>query len=110
MYSLTSSRDSDFVAIFLLTRRTSALMFGIRAIRAAHLDGRRVAPGEEFYFDLNLFDLQSSAIPYFALAFAQLASEGVGPGRSRAELLSVRYHSDVSSMRNVENTADAAFA
>jgi hypothetical protein len=31
-------------------------------LRASHLDGRRVRAGEEFYFDLNLFDLSAFAV------------------------------------------------
>ena len=57
--------------------------------RATHLDGRTIAAGECFHFDLNLFDVQSSAVAYLVLAFAQLAREGLGPGRSRVALTSV---------------------
>jgi hypothetical protein len=54
--------------------------------RAAHLDGRRVSPGEEFCFDVNLFDTQESLIAYFVASFAQLAREGLGPRHGRAAL------------------------
>ncbi|MGA8025825.1 MAG: CRISPR system precrRNA processing endoribonuclease RAMP protein Cas6 [Bryobacteraceae bacterium] len=57
--------------------------------RATHLDGRTFAAGESFYFDLNLFDLDSQAVGYLVLAFTQLAREGLGSGRSRVELKSV---------------------
>ena len=57
--------------------------------RAMHLDDRRVASGEHFHFDLHLFDLQSSAVAYLVLAFAQLAREGLGPTRGRVELIDV---------------------
>jgi len=57
--------------------------------RAIHLDGRTVAGGEAFSFDLNLFDLQSRASAYFVLAFSQLAHEGLGPHRGRAQLTEV---------------------
>ena len=58
--------------------------------RAGHLDGTTVAAGEPFYFDLNFFDLRSpAAIVHLGAAFAELAHEGLGPGRGRAEL--VRY-------------------
>lgn len=57
--------------------------------RAAHLDGRTVLPDEPFHFDVHIFDVRDSALPYFVLAFAQLAREGLGPGRGRAELTSV---------------------
>jgi hypothetical protein len=54
--------------------------------RAAHLDGRRVPPGEEFFFGVNLFDTQEPLIAYFVASFAQLAREGLGPHRGRAVL------------------------
>jgi hypothetical protein len=57
--------------------------------RAAHLDGRRIGPGEEFHFIVHLFDVRDPAVAYFVLAFAELAREGIGPGRGRAELISV---------------------
>lgn len=57
--------------------------------RATHLDGVTVAGGLSFHFDLNLFDLNENAIAYLVLAFAQLAREGLGPGRQRVELTAV---------------------
>lgn len=54
--------------------------------RASHLDGRVIERGERFHFDVHLFDVQSPALPYFVLTFAQLAREGLGPRRGRAEL------------------------
>jgi hypothetical protein len=57
--------------------------------RATHLDGRAMAVGETFHFDLNLFDVNGNAVAYLVLAFAQLAREGLGPGRSRVELTTV---------------------
>lgn len=57
--------------------------------RASRLDGRIVAPGETFSFDLNVFDLRDPALAYFVLAFAQLAREGLGPRRGRASLAEV---------------------
>jgi hypothetical protein len=57
--------------------------------RASQLDGRTVAAGGTFSFDLNLFDMRSPAIAYLVLAFAQLAHEGLGPSRGRADLLEV---------------------
>ena len=57
--------------------------------RAAHLDGRSIPPGDTFHFDVHLFDVRDPALRYFVLAFAQLAREGLGPGRGRAELISV---------------------
>lgn len=57
--------------------------------RAAHLDGRTIAPNSPFYFDLNLFDMKSPAIAYLVLSFARLAQYGLGPGRGRAQLTDV---------------------
>src|SRR5438309_11012482 len=57
--------------------------------RASHLDGHTVAGGAPFSFDVNLFDIRSPAIAYLVLAFAQLAQEGLGPRRGRADLVAV---------------------
>jgi hypothetical protein len=57
--------------------------------RARHLDGCTFEPGEPFSFDLNLFEMRNPAIDSLAQAFAQLAREGLGPGRGRAELSGV---------------------
>jgi hypothetical protein len=54
--------------------------------RASHLDGQIVAPGEMFFFDVNLFDLRGSLVAWFVASFAQLASDGLGPHRGRAVL------------------------
>jgi hypothetical protein len=57
--------------------------------RACHLDDRRIRSGERFHFDVNEFDIRDSALAHFVAAFAELAREGFGPGRGRAELESV---------------------
>ncbi|MFL6352265.1 MAG: CRISPR system precrRNA processing endoribonuclease RAMP protein Cas6 [Bryobacteraceae bacterium] len=57
--------------------------------RATGLDGRTVAVGESFHFDLNLFDIHSPAIAYLVLAFGQFGREGLGIRRSRVELTGV---------------------
>ena len=57
--------------------------------RAAHLDGSSIRQGETFWFDVHNFDARDPALPYFVLAFAQLARDGLGPGRGRAELAAV---------------------
>ncbi len=57
--------------------------------RATHLDGCTILPGASFFFDLNLFDMSSPAIAYLVLTFAQLACEGLGPHRGRANLTEV---------------------
>jgi hypothetical protein len=57
--------------------------------RAAHLDGRTVREGDAFHFDVHSFDVRDPALRHFVAAFAQLAREGLGPGRGRADLISV---------------------
>ena len=57
--------------------------------RAAHLDGKTFAPGQPFHFDVHLFDVHDPALPFFVSSFAQLATEGLGPRRGRAELTAV---------------------
>jgi hypothetical protein len=54
--------------------------------RAAHLDGRGVAPGEAFHFDVNLLTRDPWPVPHFEAAFRQLATHGLGPGRGKALL------------------------
>jgi hypothetical protein len=54
-----------------------------------HLDGLTFAPGAAFHFDVHLFDAETPAVAYLILTFAQLAREGLGPGRRKVELLSV---------------------
>ncbi len=53
--------------------------------RASGLSGA-VMPGTRFRFDAHLFDLEHPVLPYFVLTFAQLAREGLGPGRGKAAL------------------------
>jgi CRISPR-associated endoribonuclease Cas6 len=57
--------------------------------RAAHLDGRTITPAEEFHFDVHIFDVRDPALAYFVQAFSQLARDGLGPTRGRAELTAV---------------------
>ena len=57
--------------------------------RAGSLDGRSVAIGESFQFDVHLFDLDADSLRYFILAFAQFADAGLGPRRGKARLVSV---------------------
>jgi hypothetical protein len=57
--------------------------------RARHLDGLRVPRDGGFFVDVHVFDTRTPALPQFRTAFAQLAVQGMGPGRGRAELLGV---------------------
>jgi CRISPR-associated endoribonuclease Cas6 len=57
--------------------------------RAAHLDRQIVAAGGEFHFGVNFFDVRNPGLmTQLGLAFDELAREGLGPGRGRAELAS----------------------
>lgn len=42
-----------------------------------------------FHFDGHLFDIRNPSLEYFVLTFAQLAREGLGPSRGRADLICV---------------------
>jgi CRISPR-associated endoribonuclease Cas6 len=57
--------------------------------RASHLDGSTVRQGEAFHFDVHIFDVRDPALAYFVMAFAQLAREGLGPGRASADMAAV---------------------
>jgi hypothetical protein len=57
--------------------------------RASHLDGSTIREGKPFSFDVHLFNVHDPALPHFIQAFSQLGQEGLGPGRGRAELISV---------------------
>ena len=54
--------------------------------RAAHLDSRRIAPGESFHFDLHLFDARREWLDVVKAAFDRLGQEGIGASRGRAHL------------------------
>ena len=53
--------------------------------RTRHLDSRTLSSGDDFHFDLHLFDPQLPMI-CFLDAFRRLATEGLGAGRGRATL------------------------
>jgi hypothetical protein len=62
--------------------------------RARHLDGRTIAPGARFHFNLHVFDGTARFVPYFVLAFSELARTGLGPRRGRARLTGVTQSGD----------------
>lgn len=70
-------------------------------LRAAYLDAKTVQPGERFWFDVNLFETQNPPLEKFAQAFGQLAKDGLGPVRGRADL-------DTVKQRPISITLDAA--
>jgi CRISPR-associated endoribonuclease Cas6 len=45
--------------------------------------------GDIFPLDLNIFELQNPALPFFAFSFSQLLGGGLGPGNGSAELVSI---------------------
>jgi hypothetical protein len=57
---------------------------------AASLNGRRFEGGERFTLEVNVFDPNAPAFEYLRLAFEQLGSEGLGPGRARVEVIESR--------------------
>jgi hypothetical protein len=56
-------------------------------LRAAHLDGKRISPGDIFSFSANFFDLDGPATSALRDACAAWATAGLGPRRGRVELL-----------------------
>lgn len=70
-------------------------------IRASHLDGATITGGEDFHFDVHLFDVMGDQPRLFVAAFTRLSEEGLGPGRTRAELVSV-------DQENIAISLDAA--
>ena len=58
--------------------------------RTRHLEGRTIEPGESFWFDLNLFLTDSAVVREFIRTFAEIGRQGLGPQRSRVELVAVR--------------------
>ena len=57
--------------------------------RAAHLDGKTIAAGSGFHFDMHLFDVNHPVSPVLREAYVRLAEAGLGPGRGRATLVAV---------------------
>jgi hypothetical protein len=57
--------------------------------RTGHLDGQTAAPGEQFWFDVHLFQSRQPPVEHLTRAFAELANEGIARGRGRADLVSV---------------------
>lgn len=87
--------DCPYAKIFEPVAPTAAGPSGLHdwprpfVFRAAHLDGATIEPGHPFQFDVHLFDMKEPGIVYFVLAFAELATQGLGPRRGRASLMRV---------------------
>ena len=54
--------------------------------RAMHLDGKRITPGEQFHFDLNLFITEDPPLQEIIDTFGQLATRVSVRAAGRAEL------------------------
>jgi hypothetical protein len=65
-------------------------------LRAAHLDRQAIGPGQSFWFDVNVFETRYPVVEYIERAFRELAAEGLGPGRGRADLISVEQLEPIS--------------
>jgi hypothetical protein len=79
-------------------------------LRAMHLDGCTIPPGERFSFDVNLFELSKSAVRSLVLAFERIAQEGLGPHRGRAELLEVTQLNEMDMVVSRIYTAGSSTA
>ncbi len=64
--------------------------------RAAHLDGTTVGPEEHFWFDVNFFDTRNTPVKHFEMAFEQLAEQGLGPRRGRAQFVAAEAAPPIS--------------
>jgi hypothetical protein len=65
-------------------------------LRAAHLDGQALAPGQGFWLAVNVFEMRYPVFDYFEGAFRELTAEGLGPGRGQADLLSAEQLDPIS--------------
>ena len=55
-------------------------------LRATHLDGHTFTPGDQFHFDVHIFELRQPFLGDFRSAFTELAEKGIGVRRGRAAL------------------------
>ncbi|MGA2275665.1 MAG: CRISPR system precrRNA processing endoribonuclease RAMP protein Cas6 [Bryobacteraceae bacterium] len=53
-------------------------------LRTAAVDGREIAPGEAFHFDMHVFDCRPELMGTIRATFERLGETGLGPGRGRA--------------------------
>jgi hypothetical protein len=75
-------------------------------IRARHLSDCLLRPGEAFWFEVHLFDTRDPPVEHFRHAFDAMAAEGLGPGRGKAELVTVEQ-SPVSISLDPRTGADS---
>ncbi len=75
-------------------------------LRIRHLDGATLRPGDDFHFDIHLFDPRLP-LDCFVDALKRLATEGLGPGRGRAILTRIEQRDiDGQFAAGVWNGAD----
>ena len=75
--------------------------------RTAHLDGTSVPAGGIFFIDAHVFEIRQPVLRYFRDVFAEWAAGGIGPGRSRAELLRATALGLEDETIDSENTTNA---
>lgn len=66
--------------------------------RAAHLDGRAFEAGEEFHFDVNVFDLRAPLTEALTRACPALPPLGFGTRRGRVEFIPEGQPSEIHSV------------
>jgi CRISPR-associated endoribonuclease Cas6 len=80
--------------------------------RAPASDKTKFQPGEEFEFGLVLIGRAIESLPYFVLAFREVAAQGIGLNRAKCELREVKevLDSDVpSSAAQIYAASDQVF-
>lgn len=80
--------------------------------RARALDGRVIEAGEDFSFEMNVFERRFAVGPLLESTFSELATEGFGPARGRADLRSAeeRSHSlDLNASDTHQNLVQVEF-
>ena len=78
-------------------------------LRAGALDGHTVPEGDQFCFDVHIFDPRPSVLSYFHEAFSQFGSQGIGPGHGRVALQRIQQVDLVDHAGPVRDAAPLAF-
>ena len=90
-------RDTCAYAKIFEPGSSSTISDGLRdcprpfVFRTAHLDGRHFQPHQPFGFELNLFQLDHSAVDAIVRCFAELGTEGLGAARGEVDLHGVTF-------------------
>jgi hypothetical protein len=64
-----------------------------------------VEPGESFHFEMNVFETRVSVRPLLKAAFSELAVEGLGPTRGRADLIGLEDQAHSFDLRAADPNA-----